>query len=226
MKSRWTRIPAVRRVFASARSTARVGLRRSSHPRTAAATARLTFWWNADGEPASRVAVTLTETAERHTRVRIVETRPLEILDLVGLPLPGQSRPSQGPTLVAAVRMTEDPAGAVFGALAEPVRRRLLQTIAARPATATELADSLPISRQAVTKHLAFLSQAGLLERERHGRDVRYRLTPEPLSDAMSWMVSVSGQWDDRLERLRDAVSRAGSAAAAEAAGDGTSEPQ
>jgi DNA-binding transcriptional ArsR family regulator len=95
-----------------------------------------------------------------------------------------------------------DPAGAVFEALADPMRRRLLQTISGSPATATELAGELPISRQAVSKHLTALSQAGLLERERSGRDVRYRVTPAPLSEAVSWMADVGGQWDDRLARL------------------------
>jgi DNA-binding transcriptional ArsR family regulator len=97
-------------------------------------------------------------------------------------------------------------AGAVFGALADPMRRRLLSTIADHPATATELASGLPISRQAVTKHLSSLSEAGLLERERAGRDVRYRVTPEPLSSAVSWMAEVGGQWDDRLGRLATAL--------------------
>jgi DNA-binding transcriptional ArsR family regulator len=98
--------------------------------------------------------------------------------------------------------MLQDPAGAVFGALADPMRRRLLVELAARPSTATELAAGMPISRQAVTKHLASLSEAGLLERERASRDVRYRVTPAPLSDAMSWMAEVGGQWDERLARL------------------------
>src|ERR1700733_11599424 len=95
-----------------------------------------------------------------------------------------------------------DPAGAVFEALADPMRRRLLQTISASPSTATELAGELPISRQAVAKHLTALSQAGLLERERTGRDVRYRVTPEPLSDAVSWIADVGGQWAARRARL------------------------
>jgi DNA-binding transcriptional ArsR family regulator len=99
-----------------------------------------------------------------------------------------------------------DPAGAVFEALADPVRRRLLAQLAASPATATELAAELPISRQAVSKHLASLSEAGLLERERAGRDVRYRVTPQPLTEAVSWMAEVGGQWDDRLARLMRAL--------------------
>ena len=98
---------------------------------------------------------------------------------------------------------TPDP-GAVFGALSDPTRRALLQTIAdGPPATATELAASLPISRQAVLKHLTALADAGLLDRERSGREVRYRVTPAPLSDAVSWMADVGGQWDDRLASLR-----------------------
>ena len=105
--------------------------------------------------------------------------------------------------------MTDDRAGAVFGALADPMRRRLLSTLAEQPATATELATALPISRQAVAKHLTSLSEAGLLERERTGRDVRYRVTPEPLSSAVSWMAEVGGQWDDRLARLAGALGEA-----------------
>jgi DNA-binding transcriptional ArsR family regulator len=104
--------------------------------------------------------------------------------------------------------LPEDRDGAVFTALADPTRRRLLSAIAEQPATATELASGLPISRQAVVKHLGALSEAGLLERERSGRDVRYRVTPEPLSDAMSWMAEVGGQWDDRLAALRDTFKR------------------
>lgn len=97
-----------------------------------------------------------------------------------------------------------DRAGAVFGALADPTRRTLLSTIAdQRTATATELASELPISRQAVLKHLTALTDAGLLDRERAGREVRYRVTPEPLSDAVSWMAEVGAEWDDRLGALR-----------------------
>jgi len=102
--------------------------------------------------------------------------------------------------------MPADPSGAVFSALADPTRRRLLSAISAHPATATELAGELPISRQAVVKHLNMLAQAGLLEREREGRDVRYRVTPEPLSDAVTWIAEVGGEWDSRLATLRDSL--------------------
>jgi DNA-binding transcriptional ArsR family regulator len=98
--------------------------------------------------------------------------------------------------------MADGDAGAVFGALADPTRRTLLRRVAAHPATATELAGGLPISRQAVVKHLSALADAGLVERQRAGREVRYRVTPAPLSDAVSWIAEVGGQWDDRLAAL------------------------
>jgi DNA-binding transcriptional ArsR family regulator len=102
-----------------------------------------------------------------------------------------------------------DRSGAVFGALSDPTRRALLAAIAQQPAaTATELAAELPISRQAVLKHLTALADAGLLDRERAGREVRYRVTPAPLSDAVSWMAEVGGQWDDRLATLSRQLGR------------------
>src|ERR1700744_3498772 len=113
------------------------------------------------------------------------------------------SRPGLGPPGGA-----EDRAGAVFGALADPMRRRLLSEIAAHPATATELASGLPISRQAVAKPLSSLPDGGLRERDRAGRDVRYRVTPQPLSEAVSWMAEVGGQWDARLARLARTLDR------------------
>lgn len=91
----------------------------------------------------------------------------------------------------------------MFGALADPTRRALLATIAREPdSTATELAGGLPVSRQAVLKHLTALADAGLVNRERAGREVHYRVTPAPLSAAVSWMADVGGQWDERLASL------------------------
>ncbi len=113
-----------------------------------------------------------------------------------------------------AVEGQQDPASAVFGALSDPRRRALLAEISQHPeATATELAADLPISRQAVLKHLNALTEAGLLYRVRSGREVRYRVTPEPLSDAVSWMAAVGGQWDDRLGSLSAQLERRGGAA-------------
>jgi DNA-binding transcriptional ArsR family regulator len=94
--------------------------------------------------------------------------------------------------------------GPVFAALADPTRREVVRLLAARPGlTASALAAELPVSRQAVAKHLAQLRDAGLAEAEHAGRETRYRLTPEPMSAAMAWMLEAGGRWDARLERLR-----------------------
>jgi DNA-binding transcriptional ArsR family regulator len=91
---------------------------------------------------------------------------------------------------------------AVFAALADPTRRAVVGRLAQEPLSASRLAGELPVSRQAVVKHLAALDRAGLVERSRAGRETRYRLTPEPMGEAMAWMASVGAQWDARLERL------------------------
>ena len=97
----------------------------------------------------------------------------------------------------------------VFGALADPTRRRMLGFLARREtATATELAAELPVTRQAVAKHLVALHDAGLVASTRQGRETRYRLTPEPLGDAMAWMAEIGAQWDERLAALRRYLER------------------
>ena len=92
---------------------------------------------------------------------------------------------------------------AVFAALSDPTRREVIRSLAERPGlTASLLAGELPVTRQAVAKHLAALSDAGLVEARREGRETRYTLTPAPLADAMEWMLSVGAEWDARLARL------------------------
>jgi DNA-binding transcriptional ArsR family regulator len=91
---------------------------------------------------------------------------------------------------------------AVFAALADPTRRAVVGRLAQAPLSASALADELPVSRQAVAKHLAALDRAGLVERTRAGRETRYRLTPEPMAEAIAWMTGVGAQWDERLARL------------------------
>ncbi len=93
--------------------------------------------------------------------------------------------------------------GAVFTALADPTRREVLRTLAAEPGlTASYLAGELPMTRQAVSKHLSALAGAGLVQARREGRETRYTLTPAPLAEAMEWMAAVGAQWDARLARL------------------------
>ena len=103
---------------------------------------------------------------------------------------------------------TDDRAGAVFAALADPTRRAMLLALRVEPSTASRMAGELPITRQAVTKHLVALREAGLVEGHRQGRETRYVLTPAPLAAAMEWMAEAGGVWDARLTRLAERASR------------------
>jgi DNA-binding transcriptional ArsR family regulator len=98
----------------------------------------------------------------------------------------------------------EDRAGAVFAALADPTRRAMLRSLREQPSTASRMAGELPITRQAVSKHLVALREAGLVEGRREGRETRYVLTPAPLAEAMRWMAEAGGLWDARLARLAE----------------------
>lgn len=96
-----------------------------------------------------------------------------------------------------------DGVGAVFGALADPSRRYLVERLAhLGSATPTELAGELPMTRQAVAKHLATLEQAGLVHGTREGRNTVYRPDPAPLGDATAWIARVGAEWDARLAAL------------------------
>jgi DNA-binding transcriptional ArsR family regulator len=99
--------------------------------------------------------------------------------------------------------------GAVFGALADPTRRHLVEALASKPgATATGLASSLPISRQAVAKHLRLLADAGLVSSHRSGREALFELDAAPLAEAAAWMGTVGAEWEERLGALRRLVER------------------
>ncbi len=102
--------------------------------------------------------------------------------------------------------MAEAP-DAVFAALADPTRRRVLRLVAERgPTSATLLQRELPVTRQAIVKHLVVLSRAGLVTGRRTGQEVRYALVPEKLEHVSSWIAEVGARWDERLARLRQLV--------------------
>ena len=99
--------------------------------------------------------------------------------------------------------------GALFAALADPTRRQVIRSLSgAEPVTASGLAAELPITRQAIAKHLGALERAGLVEPRREGRETRYRLTPEPLDGAIAWMEEVGARWDRSLAKLSERARR------------------
>ena len=92
----------------------------------------------------------------------------------------------------------------IFAALADPMRRNLLVKLAEEsPKTATQLAQEYPMTRQGILKHLAVLEAAGLLALHQEGREKRYSLTPEPLSELEQWISTIGAIWDERLLRLK-----------------------
>jgi DNA-binding transcriptional ArsR family regulator len=98
----------------------------------------------------------------------------------------------------------------VFAALADPTRRAILAALASRgPATATDLAVDLPISRQAIAKHLALLAEAGLVTAEPgERRRVRYRLRSAPMQMAQQFLAALARDWDSALGALTDHLDR------------------
>jgi DNA-binding transcriptional ArsR family regulator len=100
---------------------------------------------------------------------------------------------------------------AVFFALADQTRRAVVRRLLERDwVTATQLAADLPITRQAVSKHLGALTDAGLVTSRHEGRETRYRLTPAPLAEVTGWLEAVGAEWDARLERLRRHLGESG----------------
>jgi DNA-binding transcriptional ArsR family regulator len=92
----------------------------------------------------------------------------------------------------------------LWAAVADPTRRRLLDLLLAHGnGTATTLAGELPVSRQAVVKHLAVLDRAGLVTGERRGREVRYTVRPDRLDAATRRLADVAAEWDARLAAIK-----------------------
>jgi DNA-binding transcriptional ArsR family regulator len=101
-----------------------------------------------------------------------------------------------------------DTVGPVFAALADPTRRLMVEALLRDGSTSVPaLSAVLPITRQAVAKHLSTLDHAGLLERApTAGREVRYRLRAGALTPASAWLAGAEAAWEERLVRLKDAV--------------------
>lgn len=114
----------------------------------------------------------------------------------------------------------EQAAGAVFDALSDTTRRSVLRRVAEDgPLTATALAQQLPVSRQAIAKHLAVLQDAGLVTSSRAGRETRYAAATAPLTATARWLETTGAAWDGRLDRLRS-LAAGGAGPAPKAAND------
>jgi DNA-binding transcriptional ArsR family regulator len=91
----------------------------------------------------------------------------------------------------------------LLAALADPTRRAVFERLTSvGPASASQLASELPVSRQAIAKHLGQLGSVGLVDRTEHGREVVFSARVDPLSEVATWLETVQDHWQDRLEAL------------------------
>ena len=102
----------------------------------------------------------------------------------------------------------EDEAGREPLALADPVRRSLLSELASGPRRVTDLAASRPISRPAVSQHLAALKNAGLVNRRREGRRIYYRVEPRGMKPLIDWISHYRVFWAEHVDRLEKLLAK------------------
>ena len=100
-------------------------------------------------------------------------------------------------------------AAPLFDALGDPNRLRIVIRLAdGGPSSTTQVAQSVPVTRQAVTKHLLALETVGLVQSQRRGRERVWTMRTEPLNEASDYLIALSRRWDKAIERLRDFVER------------------
>lgn len=99
-----------------------------------------------------------------------------------------------------------DVANDVFAALANPVRRRLLEALREGPRPVNDLAGRFSLSRPAVSEHLQVLRNAQLVSEERRGRQRYYHLEAEPLAEVGQWLHPFEHYWRARLRALREVL--------------------
>ena len=110
--------------------------------------------------------------------------------------------------MVEHAQAASDSLGRVFGALADPTRRQILSRLREGDATIGTLAEPLPMSFAAVSKHVRVLERAGLLRREVRGREHRLSLDAAPLRDVTAWSLDYQEFWNDRLDALERVLRR------------------
>ena len=103
--------------------------------------------------------------------------------------------------------VNESKLDAVFGALADPTRRRIIERLARKPLTIGEIAAEFPISQPAISKHVRVLEDSGLIQREISGRVHVLNLTPDAMESAQAWIEKQRRYWSGVLDRL-DAILR------------------
>jgi DNA-binding transcriptional ArsR family regulator len=91
----------------------------------------------------------------------------------------------------------------LWSAIGDPTRRRMLDLLLSGDGTATSLSEQLPVTRQAVAKHLGVLDRAGLVQVTAAGREMRYRIDDAQFARAVAQLAAVGTAWDARLQRIK-----------------------
>lgn len=94
----------------------------------------------------------------------------------------------------------------VFQAISDPTRRVLLKRLADKDMSIAEIAAQFPVSRTAVNKHLTILSNAGVVESRKVGRETRYTLKTKPLAEVQNYLEFFEPYWEDQLAALKNFI--------------------
>jgi DNA-binding transcriptional ArsR family regulator len=101
-----------------------------------------------------------------------------------------------------------DSLSVTLAALSDPTRRAILARLKAGPASATELSEPFGVSQQAISKHLAYLERANLVQTRRDGRQQIRELNPTPIRAVAEWAEEYRRYWEGAFSRLRDLLDR------------------
>lgn len=101
------------------------------------------------------------------------------------------------------IRMIESE---IFRALADPTRRAVLERVAAREMSVSELKSHFAVSQPAISQHLAALKGAGLVRERREGRFAYYRADPKGITPLLGWVERYRAFWPERIEKLKDVL--------------------
>jgi DNA-binding transcriptional ArsR family regulator len=103
---------------------------------------------------------------------------------------------------MTSTKTSQNAAADVFTAIAHPVRRQILDTLAQGDRTVSSLSAPFDVSRPAISQHLAILLDSGLVTMEKRGRENYYRLRPENLSEVHRWISHFERLWTQKLDTL------------------------
>jgi DNA-binding transcriptional ArsR family regulator len=95
-----------------------------------------------------------------------------------------------------------------FGAIAHPVRRQIAAALASGEMAVRDLAQTLPVSRPAVSQHLRVMLDVGLVTQQRVGRENRYQLCARRLDEIREWLISLDRSWAMAMKRLGEHLER------------------